>query len=142
MAYRKKLQRSYQTLEAAITKLKEALQSDFEAKFEKDIWVEISTKRFEYTFESLWKFVKELLLEEGIETASPLSTFKEAFNLKWIDAKHEEIFPLMVKKRNEIVHIYSDDQASQISLLIKNTFAKAIFALFEKSKQRMGAFEK
>lgn len=134
MAYRKKLSRTFENLEASITKFKEALSDEFEKQYKKDVLVEIVTKRFEYTFENLWKSLKEKLLEEGIESASPLSCFKEAFKLKIIDKKFEEVFPLMVKKRNEIVHIYSDDEAYEIYLLIKNTFAEAIFDVFEKLK--------
>lgn len=137
MAYRKKLHRTLQILEATTEKLKEGLSPEFESRFEKSILVEIVTKRFEYTFESLWKCLKELLLEEGIDAASPLSCFKEAFKLKWIDPKYEEVFPLMVKKRNEIVHIDSDEEASEIYLLIKNTFADAIFALFAKAQTKL-----
>ncbi|MBI4124793.1 MAG: nucleotidyltransferase substrate binding protein [Deltaproteobacteria bacterium] len=128
--------RTVQILEATTEKLKEALSADFEKRFEKEILVEIATKRFEYTFESLWKFLKELLLEEGIEANSPLGCFQESFKLKWIDPQQEEVFPLMVKKRNEIVHIYSEEEAFEIYLLIKNTFAQAIFDLFEKGKKR------
>lgn len=137
MAYRQKLHRTLQILEATTEKLKEGLSPEFESRFEKNILVEIVTKRFEYTFESLWKFLKELLLEEGIEAASPLSCFKEAFKLKLIEPHYEEVFPLMVKKRNEIVHIYSDEDAYETYLLIKNTFAKAIFDLFKKARAKI-----
>ncbi|PIR18389.1 MAG: hypothetical protein COV46_00240 [Deltaproteobacteria bacterium CG11_big_fil_rev_8_21_14_0_20_49_13] len=69
--------------------------------------------------------MKEILVEEGIETVSPLSCFKEAFNIGLISKENEEIFSLMVKKRNEIVHIYSDEDAYEAYLLIKSTFTIA-----------------
>lgn len=126
------MQRALERLEDSAAKLKESISEEFSSKYEKDILTEIITKRFEYTFESLWKFLKEFLLEEGIESNSPLSCFKESFALGLIDKKHEEIFPLMVKKRNEVVHIYSDEDAYEICLLIKNSFSEAIFDTLQK----------
>lgn len=49
--------------------------------------------------------------------------------LRLIKNEHEEIFPLMVKKRNEIVHIYSDEDAYETYLLVKSTFVDAIQCL-------------
>jgi len=131
------LSRTFEKFEASLNKLKESLSNDFESKYDKEILVEIVTKRFEYTFESLWKCLKEILLAEGIQAESPLGCFKEAFKLGMIPKKHEEVFPLMVKKRNEIVHIYSDEEAYEIYLLIKNTFVEAIANLFEKVRTRV-----
>ena len=137
MAHRGKLSRSFEKFEASSSKLKKALEKEFGEGFEKDILIEVVTKRFEYTFESLWKFLRELLLEEGIEQNSPLGCFKEAFSLGLIDKKYEDVFPVMVKKRNEIVHIYSDEDAGEIYLLIKNTFAEAILDVLERSRSKL-----
>ena len=82
-----------------IQKLKEALNPEFQTRFQKDILIEVVTKRFEYTFESMWKCLKEILLEEGIQALSPLSCFQEAFHAGLIPKEHEAIFPTMVKKR-------------------------------------------
>ncbi len=92
MAHREKLQRSFEKLEASAKKLKESLAKEFGKGFEKDILIEVVTKRFEYTFESLWKFLREALLEEGIEANSPLACFKEGFKVGLIDSRYEEIF--------------------------------------------------
>lgn len=138
MVYRKKLPRAFEKFEASLNKLTESLTPAFEKEYRHDVLIEIVTKRFEYTFESLWKTLKEVLLTEGIESASPLSSFKEAYSLGLIDKKYEEIFPLMVKKRNEIVHIYSDEDAEEVYLLIKNTFAAAIGDVFRKIKKWSG----
>lgn len=134
MAYRKKLPRAFEKFEASLSKLNEAISPDFEKQYKHEVLVEIVIKRFEYTFESLWKTLKEVLLVEGIECASPLSSFKEAYTLGLIDKEYEEVFPLMVKKRNEIVHIYSDEDAQEVYLLVKNTFAAAILDLFNRLK--------
>ena len=129
MARRQKLSRTLERFEAAAKKLEEALAPDFQGRYEKDVLIEVVTKRFEYTFESMWKCVNEVLLGEGIEALSPMSCFQEAFHAGFIPPELEGIFPAMVKKRNEIVHISSDEDAQEIFLLIKDSFAAAIFAL-------------
>ncbi|MDO8526433.1 MAG: HI0074 family nucleotidyltransferase substrate-binding subunit [Deltaproteobacteria bacterium] len=136
MAHRQKLSRTLENFEAAAAKLKEALTPEFESQFKKDILIEVVTKRFEYTFESMWKCLKEVLLAEGIQSASPLGCFQEAFQLGLIPKEHEAFFPVIVKKRNEIVHIYSDEDAAEIYLLIKNSFAEPIADLLERLKAR------
>ena len=136
MARRQKLSRTLENFEAAGQKLKEALNPEFQTRFQKDILIEVVTKRFEYTFESMWKCLKEILLEEGIQALSPLSCFQEAFHAGLIPKEHEAIFPTMVKKRNEIVHIYSDEDAEEIFIMIKDSFAQAIFALLDSLKTR------
>lgn len=136
MAYRKKLSRAYEKLEASLDKLKESTTPEFEKVYRNDVLVEIVVKRFEYTFEGLWKSLKEIILSEGIECVTPLSTFKEAYNLKLIDENDQDVFPLMVRKRNEVVHIYSAEDAEEIFFLIKNTFLPAIEKLFKNIQKR------
>lgn len=136
MAYRKKLPRTFEKFEANLKKLKESITKDFENKYDKGVLIEIVIKRFEYTFEGLWKTLKEIILSEGIECASPLGAFKEAFSLGLVGKKYEEVFPLMVKKRNEIVHIYSDEDAQETYLLVKNSFAPAIEDVFDRLKNQ------
>jgi len=135
MAFRKKLPRAFEKFEASLTKLKESLTAQFQKKYPNDILVEIVTKRFEYTFEGLWKTLKEILLTEGIECASPLSAFKEAYSLGLIREEDQEIFPLMVRKRIEIVHIYSDEDAQEVFLMIKDSFVSAIDSVYENIKK-------
>lgn len=137
MAYRKKLPRTFEKFEAGAAKLKEAVSQDFEKKYDRDVLVEIVIKRFEYTFESMWKTLKELMLEEGIECVSPLGCIKEAFKLGLIDEQDEEVFALMVRKRNEVVHVYSDEDAYEIYLLIKTSFAGAMFEVLSKVKAKL-----
>jgi nucleotidyltransferase substrate binding protein (TIGR01987 family) len=137
MAQREKLPRTFEKFKKSIENFKESLSSEFETKYPRKILVEIVIKRFEYTFESMWKTLQELILEEGIECLSPLSSFKNAYKLGLIDEKYEHIFPLMVKKRNEIVHVYSSDAAYEIYLLIKNTFKDAIFDLYDKVQKKL-----
>lgn len=137
MARGEKLQRAFERIESSAVKLKESTEEKFSTGFSREILVEVVCKRFEYTYESLWKFLKELLLKEGVESQTPLECFKEAFRVGWIGKKFEAIFPLMVKKRNEIVHVYSDDDAYEIYLLIKSDFVPAILDTLEKARGKM-----
>lgn len=133
MAHRKKLPRTFEKYEAALSKLRESLSAEFGEKYtDKDVLIEIVVKRFEYTFECMWKTLKEMLLAEGVECATPLSAFKGAFKMGVIEDQYEEVFSLMVKKRNEIVHIYSNEDAKEIYLLIKNVFIDAIESTYRK----------
>ena len=84
-----------------------------------DLIIEIATKRFEYTFEALWKTLKEYLRVEGLVVSTPLQCFKESFKRGLIEEKYEEIFFEMIEKRNQIVHIYSSDEAKKIFQFIK-----------------------
>ncbi|OGQ22470.1 MAG: hypothetical protein A3I05_09835 [Deltaproteobacteria bacterium RIFCSPLOWO2_02_FULL_44_10] len=137
MARGEKLQRSFEDFKASFEKLNEAVSDTFRAQYKEEIIIEIVTKRFEYTYETLWKLLKELLLEEGVETATPLQCFKEAFKIGLVSQESEEIFPLIVKKRNEIVHIYSADKAYEIYLLIRNSFIPAITAVSKNLQKRI-----
>lgn len=138
MARREKLWRAFGRFEAAVVKLKTAVDPDFQAQFQKDILIEIITKRFEYTFESLWKCLQEILREEGIQATTPLACFQEAFHAGLIPESSEEIFPLMVRKRNEIVHIYSDENAEEVYTLIKHNFIQAMLAVLERVRTHLG----
>ena len=136
MAYRKKLPRTFEKFKAGLEKLEESLSGEFEAKYDKEILIEIVIKRFEYTFESMWKTLKEIVLEEGIDCSSPLGCFKEAFKLGLIEDRFEDVFPLMVKKRNEAVHLYSYEDSLETYLLIKSSFTPAIVDMFKKIRDK------
>ena len=76
--------------------------------------IEIATKRFEYTFESMWKAVKEFLRIRGIECNSPRSCFKELLKEGLVPFSYEEELARMIMLRNQLVHIYDELQAKQI----------------------------
>ena len=105
--------------------------------------MEISTKRFEYTFEILWKTLKEYLRLEGIDCSTPLKCFKETFKAGLIDEKYESIFIDMVEKRNEIVHVYDFDQAKNIYKFIKSDeLFSAIEDVYKKLKEKVREIKK
>ncbi|MFH1548806.1 MAG: HI0074 family nucleotidyltransferase substrate-binding subunit [Candidatus Omnitrophota bacterium] len=120
MARGEKLKRTFEKFEKAFKKFGEITQSQHLFDFlNQDLIVEVTTKRFEYTFESMWKTLKEYLREEGIECSTPLSCFKEAFKAGLIKEQYENLFSEMIEKRNQIVHIYDSLQAENIYEFIK-----------------------
>ena len=72
-------------------------------------------QRFEYSFEVIWKLLKEYLKEkEGIICNSPKSCFREAFNVQILD-EEETIKALeMTDDRNLTSHAYIEKVAQKI----------------------------
>jgi len=72
-------------------------------------------QRFEYSFEAIWKLLKEYLnKKEGIICNSPKSCFREAFNVQILD-EDETIKALeMTDDRNLTSHAYIEKVAQKI----------------------------
>ena len=105
-------------------------------KVKEELETKAGTLRFEYTFESLWKTIKEYLRTEGIIVSTPLQCFKEAFKAGLIDAQYEDLFLEMIDKRNQIVHIYGMEEAKKIYEFIKkDTVYSAIESIYKKLKE-------
>lgn len=72
-------------------------------------------QRFEYTFEALWKFLKEYLKEkEGIIANSPKTCFREIFSLGFLTEEETVKCLEMTDRRNEIAHTYKEAVAETI----------------------------
>jgi len=123
MAYSEKLRKKITNVEKAFANLEES--QFFEYEFQ--INVEVVTKRFEYTFEALWKTIKLFLFEaKGLECHSPMDCIKTAYQVGLIPKAYEQDFIAMVRKRNDIVHIYNETVAEEIYDLIISRFIEAI----------------
>ena len=104
----------------------------------KELLIEVTTKRFEYTYESMWQSLREYLRGLGIEVNSPLRCFKEAFKEGLIPEENEGIFSEIVRKRNEIVHIYDEEKAQEIFMYIgSDEVYSAIRSLYETLKRKI-----
>ncbi len=112
MAYRDKFLKKLDQTERALKKLKEI--KTLKGKLDEEILYEVSAKRFEYTFEVLWKTIKLFLSEEGIDCNSPLECFKQFYKVVKLEEKYGKYIPKVVRFRNEIVHIYNFDTAKFI----------------------------
>ena len=88
-------------------------------------------QRFEYTFELAWKVLQDLLNYKGYEFMSgPNGTLKMAFEDGLI-TQHEG-WSRMTKSRNTLSHVYDDEEARAITLLIFNEYAPLLKDLDEK----------
>lgn len=137
MARGEKFKRTFEKFEKAFEKFREITKSQHLFDFlNHDLVIEVATKRFEYTFESMWKTLKEYFREEGIECSTPLKCFKEAFKAGIVAEQYESLFPEMIEKRNQIVHIYDADQAETIYEFIKREDVfSAIKSIYEQLKK-------
>lgn len=89
----------------AIDTLREILEEPFSI-----IVRDATIQRFEYTFEAVWKFLKEYLKEqEGIICNSPKSCFKEAFSIGLLTEEETVEFLEMTDDRNMTSHTYKEE---------------------------------
>ena len=90
-------------------------------------------RRFEFTFELLWKTFKIFLLEEGIDCKSPKDCLKSAFKIGLIS--DEQLFLDMLTDRNNSTHTYSKGESEEIFERIKNSYfleLKNVLIILEK----------
>lgn len=134
MAFSEKYLKRLASFEKALKKFQNFLSLNLEL----DIQIEVASKRFEYTFETMWKVLKLYLLEiKGIECNSPMDCIKAAYQNELIPEQYEQTFIEMVKLRNEIVHIYNDEIALKIYNQIIPDYINAITVIFENLKKEI-----
>ena len=87
-------------------------------------------QRFEYSFEVIWKLLKEYLnKKEGIICNSPKSCFREAYSVQIIN-KEKTISALeMTDDRNLTSHAYIEEVAQKIFKKLE-TYSKLISKIF------------
>ncbi|MGA9405711.1 MAG: HI0074 family nucleotidyltransferase substrate-binding subunit [Bacteroidota bacterium] len=80
-----------------------------------EITRDAAIQRFEYTVEALWKYLQLYLREEeGIDSYSPKSCFREAKNAGLVDEDESVQALEMVDDRNLTSHTYHEDVAQKI----------------------------
>jgi nucleotidyltransferase substrate binding protein (TIGR01987 family) len=100
----------YKDAEKALKTLEEISRESFSI-----IVRDASIQRFEYTFEALWKFIREYLKEkEGIIANSPKSCFREIFTLGILAEDETEKCLKMTDRRNDTSHTYKEEVAEII----------------------------
>lgn len=131
-----KFQRTFEKFEKAFKKFEEIIRQPSLFDFlNEELIIEVATKRFEYTFESLWKVIQQYLRMEGLSCTTPLQCFKEAFKRGIIEEKYENLLSEMIDKRNQIVHIYGVQEAKEIYKFIqKDEIYLAIDSIYRKLK--------
>lgn len=129
------LSQKYQIVVQALETLQEALHIITLNKYE-EIYATLRDsviKRFEYSMDTFWKYLKEYLeLEHKIIVSinSPKAIFRECLNLKIITQEEFEIFLDLVDDRNRTSHSYNEFIAEEISEDVKKYFANMRAIIF------------
>lgn len=116
----------------AVIKLKEGI-----GKFDKtdDLHRDGLIQRFEFTFESAWKTLKDIFEYEGLHGLnSPKTVLREAYSADLI--QDEEVWLLMLNDRNSTAHIYSEEKAIEVCNNIITKYIDAFIELLEEIKKR------
>ena len=131
-----KFERALSKFEKAFGKFEEAVRFPDNFDLSQELLVEITTKRFEYTFESMWKAVKEFLRNRGLECNSPRSCFRELLKEGVVSMEFEEVLFEMIMLRNLLVHVYDEEQAKKIYReIVKEKFLSTFKTILQELKK-------
>ena len=89
--------------------------------------------QFNITFELAWKALQAVLRAhgaDGAETGSPREILQLGYKFGFVD--DSVVWLTMLKKRNTLTHIYDENEADEMLLLIRDSFIPA-FATLEKT---------
>ena len=89
--------------------------------------------QFNITFELAWKALQAVLRAHGAggsETGSPREILQLGYKFGFVD--DSIVWLTMLKKRNTLTHIYDENEADEMLLLIRDSFIPA-FATLEKT---------
>lgn len=114
----------------AFKRLKEAIADESTSELKQDAVI----KRFEFTYELLWKMLKRIATQEKLEAFSPKSSFQAAFQLGLIE--NEGLFIDIIDARNKTSHVYSELTAAEIYSFICDRVVAAFDKVNEKIKAK------
>lgn len=117
------------TLEEALSQLDKALQEPLE----NELAVDATIKRFQLCMELSWKWLRRILMMQGIEIDMPRPTLQKAYVSRLID--NEDIWLDMLKDRNKMSHIYKQKEAREAYERIKHYYPE-MKKVFQDTKQR------
>ena len=103
----RQLHDSLTNLQSAVGKLEDAIR----IPKDRELVVEGTIQRFEYTIELMWKTLKRALDYEGIHPKSPRETLREAFGIGWLD--DNDVWIDMLDKRNTTSHVYLHEELAE-----------------------------
>ncbi|MEK6715376.1 MAG: HI0074 family nucleotidyltransferase substrate-binding subunit [Candidatus Omnitrophota bacterium] len=115
----------FRQFKEAHKRLKEALN----LKEETDIKRDAVIKRFEFTYELLWKTYKKIARLQKLDYFNPKACFQFAFKSGLIE--DEQLFLEIIDARNKTTHVYSEEEAKKIYEFIK----EKVLAAFEKAAE-------
>ncbi len=92
-----------------LNKLKEIIEIK---SIDREIKRDSTIKRFELSYELMWKNLKRILEIEGFNPKSPRETFEFAYKNDIIE--NEDIWLNMLMDRNIAVHVYDEEEVDKI----------------------------
>ncbi|MCD8337360.1 MAG: HI0074 family nucleotidyltransferase substrate-binding subunit [Lachnospiraceae bacterium] len=98
--------------------------------------------QFNLTFELAWKALQAVLREHGangVQTGSPRDILQIGYKFGFLD--DEAVWMLMLKKRNSSIHIYNDEEADEMMLLVRDSFTPAFEKLEKTLTERQDGIE-
>lgn len=98
---------------------------------ESEIVIDGILHRYEFTFELSWKLLKDYLEYYGIveNVSSPREIIKQAFKHGII--KEADIWLDMMLSRNELSHLYNENNSRKIYLKIKDKYVEQFEKLLD-----------
>lgn len=104
--------------------------ADFKLAKTNDIYRTGIIGQFNLTFELAWKALQEIMRMhsvEGASTGSPREILQLGYKIGFIN--DSEVWLLMLKKRNNSVYIYNEDDIDEMMILIHDSFIPAFIVL-------------
>jgi len=129
MASSEEIKSLFKAFKEAHSRLKEAIN----IKEESDIKRDAVIKRFEFTYELLWKTYKKIARLEKLDYFNPKACFQFAFKSGLID--DEGVFLEIIDARNKTSHVYSQEEAKKIYAFIKEKVINAFDLAESKIKE-------
>ncbi|MEZ9510125.1 nucleotidyltransferase [Vibrio breoganii] len=116
-----------QNLQRANIRLKRACSQDSYNELELAGLVQT----FEFSFELTWKTLKDLLVYEGFDVASPRSVIRTALEAKHISSEQCETLLQALMKRNLLTHTYDEENVLEAQKLILEAFSPVIASIVD-----------
>lgn len=86
-------------------------------------------KSFEFTYETGWKYLRDLVMRSGHEAGSARETFRVAAQIGLIPA--DQVWLDMILDRNLTVHTYNLDFASALCERVRDRYVAEFQSLLE-----------
>ncbi len=94
---------------------------------------------FGFTFELLWKTLKDILLLDGVVANTPREAFRKAFAATYLDGQETETLLDALEKRNLLYHTYEEETAKEAEALIKGRYAPVLLNVCGRLRERFTA---
>ena len=98
--------------------------------------------QFNLTFELAWKALQAVMRVHGVKetvTGSPREILQIGYKLAFLN--DSDVWLLMLKKRNDLVHIYDEDKVDEMLMLIRDSFIPAFVILEETLRGKLADLE-